>query len=447
MSRVLSSETYHIPGAIVVRIVPEVLKPPLYPVSRLFQYLLGFVNFTCWLTWLTLNLLLMPMQLARLDPAHRLSDLLLIAPISLLSVLLVSPMVGALSDRTSLRFGRRRPWLLAGTLLVTTTLLLMLHVTTFVFLLLEYTLFQIGITVIMVSLNAIIPDQVPHKQHATIAAIVGLAQPSGAMVGTVLLTSHASVSFAVYYVQIGMLFFSVLPFLMLAREKALPSGAIPARAWQGLFRICWVEPLHTPGFGLTWLTRSLVYAGYALLPCSLPYLLQATQTETSFVHFLPAQSLAPDTTGLLFVLSITIILTAPISGMLCDRWQQRKAFVIVGGLLIASTGPFMIGSHSWLALTCAIILFGVGFATYFSADLAFTMQFLPSRATYGRDMGLLTIASMLPQVPGPGLAALLMALFHSNTALCLIGALFALAGTLLLRYPRGDRQETTSATG
>jgi MFS family permease len=68
---------------------------------------------------------LLPLQIERIDRAHKIAVLGLVAGVSAVFALVFNPVGGALSDRTRSRFGRRAPWLVAASavLLVMLTVL------------------------------------------------------------------------------------------------------------------------------------------------------------------------------------------------------------------------------------------------------------------------------------------------------------------------------------
>lgn len=67
---------------------------------------------------------LMPEQIAQIDPAGKVGSYAWVSMMGAISGIVIAPLAGALSDRTTGRLGRRRPWLLAGSLVCVATLVL-----------------------------------------------------------------------------------------------------------------------------------------------------------------------------------------------------------------------------------------------------------------------------------------------------------------------------------
>lgn len=58
--------------------------------------------------------ILLPLQLEHIDPHGKNDALSLVTGLGALVAVLADPLAGAWSDRTTSRFGHRRPWILGG---------------------------------------------------------------------------------------------------------------------------------------------------------------------------------------------------------------------------------------------------------------------------------------------------------------------------------------------
>jgi MFS family permease len=184
-------------------IVAEALQIPTTVVSPVFQALLCIVNLACWMSILPVSLILLPTQIAALDPIHKITNLAIIVAAGALAALITNPIAGALSDRTTLSLGRRRPWLVAGTLCSIPSLVLMAYAKSFIELLLAWVIFHIAINVLLAALTAIVPDKVPVRQRGTTSALVSLALPLGAVIGSILISKMTSALTGAYFILIG----------------------------------------------------------------------------------------------------------------------------------------------------------------------------------------------------------------------------------------------------
>ena len=75
-------------------------------------YAFGYTGI--WVALLTPVLVSIALKLRQLSPGSAVQDLALVLSVGAVVAIVSNPIFGHLSDRTRSRFGRRRPWLLAG---------------------------------------------------------------------------------------------------------------------------------------------------------------------------------------------------------------------------------------------------------------------------------------------------------------------------------------------
>jgi len=254
--------------------VPEALQVPTKAVTPGFQLVLSLANTVIWLSILPIGTILLPTQVAVLDAAHKFSNLSIATAIGVLAAIITNPIAGALSDRTTSRLGRRRPWLIVGTVLSAITLALMANATSFAALVLWWAIFHVAANAILAALSAVVPDQVPVRQRATVSSFVSLSLPVGAVIGAVLVTRAVKSTQLSYYTFIGALLIVMMLLLLVLRDKPLPKGAAPRFNLRTFLAGFWINPVQYPDFGWAWITRFLVYLSYFTALGYLLYFLQ-----------------------------------------------------------------------------------------------------------------------------------------------------------------------------
>src|SRR3954449_2008811 len=93
---------------------------------------------------------------------------------------------GRLSDRTTARWGRRRPWIVAGTIVMTIAFVIIALGQTVLVVLIGWCLAQLGANATLAPFIATISDQVPRFQRGSVSALLGIAQNVGILGGTYL---------------------------------------------------------------------------------------------------------------------------------------------------------------------------------------------------------------------------------------------------------------------
>ena len=408
----------------------EALQVPTKAVNAGFQMLLSLANLVIWLSILPIGQILLPTQIAALGAANKFTNLTIATVVGVLAAVITNPIAGALSDRTTSRLGRRRPWFLVGSILSAVTLALMANATSFVALVIWWAIFHIAANAILAGLSAVVPDQVPLRQRATVSAFVSLSLPLGAVMGALLVTRVATSTQMSYYIFIGLLLVVMMLFILVLRDKPLPKEAAPRFHLATFLAGFWVNPVKYPDFGWAWLTRFLVYLSYFT---ALGYLLYFLQDA---VHY---QKAAQGVTTFQIILTGTLLLSSVASGVLSDRLQRRKVFVVGASLVIALSFLILAFFQTWLAVELAGGVLGLGFGAYLGVDIALITQLLPSANSRGKDLGVINIANAFPQIVGVSIAAIVVNTFHSYTLLFVLAAILALLGAGLIQRIKSVR--------
>ena len=408
----------------------DALQVPTKAVNAGFQLLLSLANLVIWLSILPISQILLPTQVAALGAANKFTNLTIATVVGVLAAVITNPIAGALSDRTTSRLGRRRPWFIVGTILSEVTLALMANTTSFATLVLWWAIFHIAANAVLAGLSAVVPDQVPVRQRATVSAYVSLSLPIGAVIGALLVTRVARSTQLAYYILIGLLLIIMLLFILVLRDKPLPKEAAPRFHLGSFLAGFWVNPVKYPDFGWAWLTRFLVYLSYFT---SLGYLLYFLQDA---VHY---QKAAQGVTTFQIILTGTLLIASVIGGMLSDRLQRRKVFVVGASLVIALSFLILAFFQTWPAVELAGGVLGLGFGAYLGVDIALITQLLPSANARGKDLGIINIANAFPQVVGVTIAAFVVNTFHSYTVLFVVAAVLAVCGAVLIQRIKSVR--------
>ena len=410
--------------------VPVALQTPTKAVTPVFQILLTLANTVIWLSILPISSILLPMQIAGLDAANRFSNLSIATAIGVLAALITNPIAGALSDRTTSRLGRRRPWLIGGTILSAITLALMANATSFSMLVLWWAMFHVAANALLAALSAVIPDQVPVRQRAKVSSFVSLSLPLGAVIGSVLVTRTVKSTQLSYYIFIGVLLIIMTLFILMLREKPLPGSAVSHFHLGTFLAGFWVNPVRYPDFGWAWLTRFLVYLSYFT---ALGYLLYFLQDA---VHY---KNAAQGVTTFQIIVTGTVLVASILSGIFSDKLQRRKLFVMGASFVLALAFLILALFQTWPAVELAAAVLGIGFGAYLGVDIALITQVLPSANARGKDMGIINVANEFPEIVSSVFAALMINAFHSYTLLFMLAAILASLGAILVRQIKSVR--------
>jgi MFS family permease len=343
---------------------------------------------------------LLAQQAEALDAANKEQVLALVTGAGALVSVICNPLAGAFSDRTTLRAGRRLPWLVGGALGGAASLAVLSVAPNVAVMLLGWCGVQAALNAMLAAVTAMIPDQVPSSRRGRIGGIVAVAQTIGVVAGTGVAAATGSI--AVGYLTIAaILLVLAVPFSLSSRDAALPVEARPPFDVRRFLASFWISPRLHPDFGWAWLTRFLVNLGNALGLLYLLYFLQDVVGYTS--------DEAEDRVFVLTaVYALTLVLTTVVFGAWSDRLGRRKVFVIWSGLVSGSAAVLLGVGQSWPAALAAAVVMGCAYGIYTAVDFALITEVLPTAIDRAKDLGVINIANALPQVFAPVLAGVLL---------------------------------------
>ena len=350
-----------------------------------------------------LVVVLLPTQIQNLDAAAKESNLALVTMTSSIVTLFAQPIIGALSDRTRGRLGRRTPWMLLGAVGAALSLLAISHATTLLWLTLLWVAVQVLLNVVQAPLTAVLPDRLSPNRFGMVSAFVGFGSNLGATLGVILAARYAGRLGLGYGVIAAIVLVVVLAFILLNRDRTRPA-APEAFSWRAFLAGFWVSPRKHPDFAWAFLARMTFILGYWGVATYQRYALQDyVGLDTKAVN--NAQSVMS-----VLALVGTLVAALP-AAKISDRTGRRKIFVIGAAVLLALSVAVPLVSPTLPAMYAFALVSGMGFGTYMSLDLALMTEVLPEGSAAGKDLGLLNIATNVPQALGPIIASALITSF------------------------------------
>ena len=406
--------------------LPEVLQEPTSSKHPLFLVLYGVANMVIGIGNITLATVLLPRQIASMVSANQTGTFALIVGVGAVAAVLTNPLVGMLSDRTTSRFGRRRSWLVAGGILTVAAVLLLSIAPSLLLVFVEWIFLEIAINLVQASLTAILPDQVPVRQRATVSAFAaGLGTLLGGLFGQILVAQVFKEIHAAYASIAVAIVIMLALFLLVLREAPLSREQVPPFRIKQIFAAYSLTPLTHRDFFLTWLARCLMFLGYTTV---VNFMFFYLQDAVQYMRVFPGQTTAQGVQTF-FAINVGSILVASLfGGILSDKMQRRKLFVIVASIIMTVGLLLYAFFPTWAMVIVATVVLGLGMGVFLAVDLALASQVLPKAADRGKDMGIINTAIFLPMILSPLVAGVTLSALHSYLALfslLAVGTLFS----------------------
>lgn len=368
--------------------------------SKGFTALFAIAHVGAFVVCLPLLSLLAPLKAAEIAPEATAALLSWAALCGALVASVVNIIGGTLSDRTTSRFGRRRPWMIGGAGLTLASYLAIFNANSPLTFIAGIIFFQAAFNLFLPALIALLPDEVPDRSKGRMASLMALGPPLGLGAGSMIAGTDA-LSFGLRFALLAGLFAALItPLLVLWKEPPangshgyrLESPTADQPALHHDFRLIWLSRLFTQ-------IAIATSQGFILL-----FVADAMARGRSFPDSAP-ESLV----GMAMLFSTTIsIVTALTVGAVSDRMGRRKYFVVASGSLIAAGMAIIAALPDWSGIIAGQTLYGLGVGLYSSAEVALAAETLPSRRDAARDLAILNLGNTLPQAIAPAMAILLV---------------------------------------
>jgi MFS family permease len=420
-------------GALAAGDLPPALaaEAPATPLPRLVG-VMAASQMGAYIALLTPLQLLLTLQLTRIDGAGAAGAFSVVTGVGALLALVANPLGGRISDRTAARFGRRRTWILTGSLSGSIVLAAMAFTTAVWQVVLVWCVVQTLLNFQQAATSALLSDQVAPERRGSVSGLLGLATALGPLIGLGAVSGLHQPMLQWFVAAAGGVIGGVVAVALLRDPQHRRAQARAPFGFGELVRSFWVNPARHPAFGWAWAVRFLITCAYASSTYNAIYLLDRFHVGQAKVG------------GLVFLLSLLSVgllaVTSAVMGFVSDRLRRQKPFVIVSGVLAAAGQVLMALAPSVAAVFVATALTGLATGVFFAVDSALCVRMLPSAENAGKDLAVINMANTLPQSIVPLIATPLMAI-GGFSALYVVLAVLGLAGGLLvLRLPEIGRE-------
>src|SRR5215469_3271682 len=375
-----------------------------------------------------------------------------------LAAVFVNPMVGALSDYATFPMGRRRPFLLFGTLLNVIVLVLFAFssywfsstalLITFIVL---FFLLQFSNNVANAPWGAIIADNVPTQQRGLTAGFFGLFSLLGTVLGSVvagiIVNKHDALP--VYQNEIVKIFLLiavvqtvlVLYTAITVKETPLPPQRHVRLQVGSFLRKFFFKPTTYPDLSWVLLARLLMMMGIWGVFYFLQYYFDDVLGGPGVKTILFGSAFSGEQfNGALFqpILLIAALPTSLTAGWVSDHYGRKGLVYLSGAVMSIVCLIFILFQTQGLALIAGAC-FGIGYGAYSSVDWALACDVLPPTDEAGKFLGLWSAMGIIPQVMGVTIGALILQALRGMpdhfgyTVLFLVTIVYFILGTAIIR--------------
>jgi len=320
------------------------------------------------------------------EPGTEGTALALVAAATFIFAIAVQPTVGAISDYASTRWGRRKPFIVAGALFDAVFLIGIATANSLVAIAAFVALLALSTNVARGPFQGYVPDLVPDRQVGRASALVGLMQVLGNVLGFALAAFAASKgSVGVAIVAIAIIEFVTMLSVVVRVPNGPPARPREGRSWLAIAASTWgLDILRERSY--IWLLASRLFilmGGAAVLNFVFLYLADAQglseeQAGTAFLMMLGAAT----------VVSLIVIIPA---SRLSDRVGRKPVIYVCTAIGAVGVLTIALAPSVPVAVLGAAV-FGASQGIFLAVDWALMTDIIP-KASSGRYMGLSNVVT------------------------------------------------------
>lgn len=402
-------------------------------ITRYIAALIGI-----WVALITPASVTLALRVGQIDPQGKASSLAVVTAVGAAAALFANPIFGALSDRSTSRFGQRKPFIISGFIVGVAAVFGIGLAPNITLVAIGWAVAQVGFNAAVAAMIAILPERVPTRLRGRVSGFMGMTGQVGVVAGVYLiqLVGNQGAGMFIWPALLGAALLA--PFVLTLREAPKTRDQVDRISFKMLVSALWINPITNRDFGLAWIGRFLVWMSLYLLTTYKVYFLIDHLGFTT-------DTVAPILTIAMLVLAVSIAVSSIPGGWLSDRIGRRKIFVIIASLLFVSAMLVVAFATSVEQFMVGIALAGLGNGLYMGVDYALVSQVLPNQSKdAGKGMGVFNLSSTIPQTIAPLIAPALLSIGAvaggaNYTSLYLVAAVLALSGAVAIQLIKGVR--------
>eukprot|EP00943_MAST-04B_sp_MAST-4B-sp1_P009909 g9909.t1 len=391
---------------------------------------LGYILLTSYMIgwsalWTCLLVVAIPYQIEQMvGEAKKGSALGFVVAIGGFNSVVIPPIAGYLSDRTNTPYGRRKPYIVIGTIICSLLVTVLPACETvgayaFVWFFLQ-TSSNFGSSAFLGLLPDIVPQDELGNVSGILAACTAVGQLIGAGIGSELKKiglQNAHIALAFTHVVFMLVTVCSTKESINETDNGKPGddfGTINAGGHDNKtcikkvsdFMKDVIRPFKSNDFRWVYITRWLIQMGIYSVQEFIQYFVKDVIFPFEKDH--TSMTVTTMTSGLLCIIVIGGGGCGFICGILSDKYNRRKIFVYFSGVFISIATFMLMFSKSFTACGIAAFVFGVGFGSFAAVDMAMVVEALPSEENAATDMGVWHTSLTLPQMIATPIAGVVL---------------------------------------
>lgn len=303
---------------------------------------------------------------------------------------------GYLSDRTTSRFGMRRPYMLGGAIGSLVGTALMGTAISIPQLFIGWLILQFSANAAITTFLAVIADKVPASQRGIASGFSGMCRTLGVLTGTFIIKVIPDNLFLVFVLPACVFILFTIIFLMMFEDRKLQLDEVkPIKPGEifGVFGMIRQRICLDHAFGWTLASIFLLQCTIAVGQTYLVYF------ASDYIH-IPRSEITSVAFYAVLIMNAFSCLTAPLAGYIADRINARRKVFKFSSIFLAAGVVSLLCFPNLYGYYTGYALIAVGFGVFEGLFIAVATTSATGKhdAGVGVDLGIINMAVSTPGI-------------------------------------------------
>ncbi|MFT8823793.1 MFS transporter [Liquorilactobacillus satsumensis] len=372
---------------------------------------------------------LIPQLFSQIDPAQKVWAVGILATVASITSAIANLLFGAFSDVTRSRFGKRKPYITLGTIVLAIVLVIIANVNSIPAIIGIWIVAAAAENAIAAAIYPQISDRVAPKWRGTVSTFYGvgftIAQQGFALLAAQFL---GNVKVGIYTMAACTVVLAFIHELLIKEKGNLDEPKVPLN--KDTLKKYFFFPTHDArDFYLALGGKFFMVVGTTIITTFELYI---------FTDYIGQSTSEAGKSISVFSMIMLIIgvFFALVGGPLADKLKRVKAPVVIATFALGAAALFPLFVQKPWAMFVYAIIAAFGNGLYNSVDGALNMDVLPSSDTAGKDLGLINLANTLGQMLGAMVASAIVESFGYQSIFIFAVAMEIIGGIAILNIKR-----------
>lgn len=344
---------------------------------------------------------LLPQLFSQIDSAHKVWAVGILGMVSSLTAAIANLMFGAFSDVTRSKMGKRKPYIVIGTIVTAISLVAIANVQSIMLIIGIWVITATAENAVAAAIYAQIFDRIAPRWRGTISTFYGVGGTIVPQLFAILAAQFLGDVRVGLYVMAAIAMVLMIVHILLAQEQSNLDEPKATMNKGGMIKHFSLPTKGARDYYLALFGKFFMVLGHTIITTYLLYIF----TDYMSMDDHAASAAISVFSSIMLVIGLVFAL---VSGILADKLKRVKLPVSIATYLLGFAALFPLFTAQPWTMYVYGILAAMGTGIYNSVDGALNLDVLPSAETAGKDLGLINLGVTGAQMLGALVASMIV---------------------------------------